>query len=144
MQVEDPEQDGGGDVIGKVAGHPHRPIARQRAEIGFQKVLLDERDVGGKLGTQRRDHVGIHFDRGQMGHPRREPQRQRAGPGTDLEEAIIGRRLDRVHQLVGPHSLQEVLTIMFLRPSSDCRRDGFPSPVPLSSISSICSSLRPK
>ena len=146
-RLEQPEEDGGGHVVGQVAGHPEIAVGDRR-QVEVEEVLLDERDVRGQPRRQCLGHLAIQFDGGQVGDPWREAQRERAWAGTNLEETIGRLWRDRLDELVGPRRLEEVLSELLLRPdarlaphhtsSSDSPRQYF------SSISSISSSLIPK
>ncbi|CAN5670806.1 hypothetical protein BH24ACI5_BH24ACI5_10800 [soil metagenome] len=50
----------------------------------------------------------VHFDGREVREARRQPQRQRAGAGSDLEEAVRRLRLDGRDQLVGPGRLEKI------------------------------------
>lgn len=74
-----------------------------------------------------------------MADARRQPQRERTGTGTDLDETIGGAGSNRLDDLVGPRGLEEMLREALPYDCSiDSPRQNF------SSISSISSSLMPK
>ena len=147
VRVDQREQDRGGDVVGKVAGDAERPLGGERREIEVEEVGVHERDVRRNARLQRRDHVAVELDGREPRDPRRQPQRQRAGAGPDLEEAIVGCGVDRRDELVRPRGLEEVLAETLSRPRTDRHHHTSSSDSPrqyFSSISSISSSLIPK
>ena len=86
----------------------------QGGEICFKNILLYERHIGGQLRREQRHHLTIHLHRREVRHPRRQPERQRSGPRSDLDETIVRKRRYRLDDLVGPGPLEEVLTVSFL------------------------------
>ena len=101
-------------MYGRLPATRTGPPAHQGGEIGFKNILLYERHIGGQLWREQRHHFTIHLDRGHVRHPRRQPQRQRSRPRSDLNETIVRPRSYGVDDFVCPGSLEEVLTVSFL------------------------------
>jgi hypothetical protein len=137
--AEQHEQNRRRDVVGQVARDADRALGNQIREIDPQHIGSDDAGIARKPRAKPLREVSIDFDGRELRDARREPKRQRAGPGADLDEPIGWSRRNRVEDLVGPRRLEEVLREPLPYDCSiDSPRQNF------SSISSISSSLMPK
>jgi hypothetical protein len=113
--VEQREQDGRCDVVGKVAHHAKRArlVCQQLREIHREEVRLNHtnmrRHVAGESGRQ----IAIDFNGHEAGDPCRQLARERAPAGPDLEDSVRGDESHHLHQTCHPCRLQEVLAESF-------------------------------
>ena len=84
-------------------------MLKHRGQIQVQEVRNDEFHILRELWNERRSQITIDFDGGQVRDAGSQPQCQRARTGADLQETILGLGTDRLHKLVSPGGLEEVL-----------------------------------
>src|SRR4029078_12720901 len=106
-------------------------------------VVGEQLDGARHARRQRGGEIAIDLDGGDVGGARGEARRQDAGPGADLDEAVVAGRGGRVDHLVGPRPREKGLAETL--PGSVTHAFSIDSPRQnFSSISSISSSLIPK
>jgi hypothetical protein len=95
--VERVEQDRRGDVVRQVADQTDRCAFRQCGEIHHQHVGFDDAKhaVLRRFGVQARNQVAVDLDRGERPDAIEQRPGQRALPGSDLDDAFAGLRVDR-------------------------------------------------
>ena len=136
IQADQPEQDGRGDVVGKVPGDAE-PCARrhqgdqaQTASVRFEgnRLRRPVRLGGPAFAAFRQDRDRSRRRRRLA--PGRERVRERAAAGADLEEHIGGLRIDGAKNLLDPGPLEKMLPEAFswgrsmaLAPHRPCRAD---------------------
>src|SRR6185503_13060847 len=96
------EQDWRRDVVRKVTGDPNGTWLKDSGQVQRQKVSDDDLDVRRELRFERGREVTIDFDGGQVRDAGGQPERQRPGPGADLQKTIPGLGSDCLHELVSP------------------------------------------
>lgn len=97
---------------------------------------------------QRLNHLAVELDRCDAGYLGREPQRQRPGAGSNLDEALAWFGLNCADELVSPRGFEKMLAVLLFR-AKKVRTNGYTSSRDsprqyFSSISSICASSIPK
>jgi hypothetical protein len=146
--VEQAKQDGGGDVVGKVADDSHgRSLTLQQLKkIDVEEVGLNEAHVLRETRRKRSCKIAVEFDSDDLARALGKRQGQRPAARADLQECFIARGHDRRDQSRHPGRLEEVLTESF--PSTWERsnpRPRIPSPgFPSSHQSSSSASVSPR
>src|SRR5262249_13601176 len=139
-------QDRRGDVVREVTrytdGNPRRGWVLGTGGYGdgrgTEEIAFDHGDVRDRGGSEIRGEVAVDFKRGDGLHPGGERAGERPGARANLDERVVGLRIDRANDLVDPRRLEEVLAEAPAGPHVSSPRQYF------SSISSISSSLSPK
>jgi hypothetical protein len=127
------------DVVGQITCDADGVLTHQPRKVRLQHVGDENVRIGWKLRPELRREIPIDLDRRQLADARCQPQRERTGARTDLDETIARGGSNRVDDLVGPRGLEEMLREALPYDCSiDSPRQNF------SSISSISSSLMPK
>src|SRR4029453_13290175 len=87
----------------------HSATLQHAGQIQGQEVGDHELHVRRELWGEPGSDVAIDFDCSQVRDSGSEPERQRAGAGAYLQEAIVILRFDRGYEPVGPRRLEEML-----------------------------------
>ena len=110
VEVDQREQDGGGDVVREIARHADRAGGTVLEDpLGPQEVPGNDREVRGGAFAKRLRQVAVDLERGDAPGPGRQLARQGPPAGPDLEEDIVRRRRDRPDDLDDPGRLEEML-----------------------------------
>ena len=88
--VQDGEEDGRGDVVRKVSGDAQRTLGGERRDVLVKDVAHDDPGVVGNGTRQAAGQIPIDLDHRQPADARREPERQRAGPGPISMKRSVG------------------------------------------------------
>ena len=117
-RLEQPEENGGGDVVGKVAddAQRRRMVPGEIVEGDRQDVALDQPDVGRQTARKRRRQVAVDLHCDELPHERRERTRERPPARPNLDEHIVGCGLKHLEQPRHPGGLQVVLAEALARP----------------------------
>src|SRR6185295_12367274 len=78
--------------------------------VGLEEVRRNDLNVIGHLAWQRCGEIAIDLDGDDAAGEWRKSHGQRAAPGADFEEGVVGGRLDCANELVDPGLFQEMLT----------------------------------